>query len=159
MRNRSILTSALLAIGLLVAPATSESSNALEIKVAPANWGHIYASNGSVSIESKPRVPIANLEPKSSFVINFNTVPSFAKPAVQTAVDIWSENFTSTVPVNVNVKWGSAASFGILASASSKSNYANFNGAPDKTLYYASALANALAGKDLDPASPEIEID
>ena len=35
MRNRSILTSALLAIGLLVAPATSESSNALEIKVAP----------------------------------------------------------------------------------------------------------------------------
>ena len=158
MRNRSILTSALLAIGLLVAPATSESSNALEIKVAPANWGHIYASNGSVSIESKPRVPIANLEPKSSFVINFNTVPSFAKPAVQTAVDIWSENFTSTVPVNVNVKWGSAASFGILASASSKSNYANFNGAPDKTLYYASALANALAGKDLDPVNPEIEI-
>jgi hypothetical protein len=45
-----------------------------------------------------------------------------------------------------------------LASASAKSNFANFPNAPDKTLYYASALANALAGKDLDPNNPELEI-
>jgi hypothetical protein len=98
------------------------------------------------------------LEKKSNFLINFNTVPSLARPAVQAAVDIWSENFASTVPVNVNVKWGSSSSYGVLASASAKNNFSNFNGAPDKTLYYASALANALAGRDLDPTSPEIEI-
>ena len=85
-------------------------------------------------------------------------MPSLARPAVQAAVDIWSENFASTVPVNVNVKWGSSSSYGVLASASAKNNFSNFNGAPDKTLYYASALANALAGRDLDPTSPEIEI-
>ncbi len=62
------------------------------------------------------------------------------------------------MPVNVNVKWGSSASYGVLASASAKNNFSNFIGAPDKTLYYASALANALAGKDLDPTNPEIEI-
>ena len=151
-----MITSLLVVTSFLVAPISN--SSALEIKVAPANWGYIYASGNSVSVQATPRLPSAKLEKKSNFLINFNTVPSLARPAVQAAVDIWSENFASTVPVNVNVKWGSSSSYGVLASASAKNNFSNFNGAPDKTLYYASALANALAGRDLDPTSPEIEI-
>ncbi|MTA34333.1 MAG: fibronectin, partial [Actinobacteria bacterium] len=151
-----MITSLLVVTSFLVAPISN--SSALEIKVAPANWGYIYASGNSVSVQATPRLPSANLEKKSNFLINFNTVPSVARPAVQAAVDIWSENFASTVPINVNVKWGSSSSYGVLASASAKNNFSNFNGAPDKTLYYASALANALAGRDLDPTSPEIEI-
>ena len=156
MRLKSMITSLLVVTSFLVAPISN--SSALEIKVAPANWGYIYASGNSVSVQATPRLPSANLEKKSNFLINFNTVPSLARPAVQAAVDIWSENFASTVPINVNVKWGSSSSYGVLASASAKNNFSNFNGAPDKTLYYASALANALAGRDLDPTSPEIEI-
>ena len=156
MRLKSMITSLLVVAYFLVAPISN--SSALEIKVAPANWGYIYASGNSVSVQAAPRLPSANLEKKSNFLINFNTVPSLARPAVQAAVDIWSENFASTVPINVNVKWGSSSSYGVLASASAKNNFSNFNGAPDKTLYYASALANALAGRDLDPTSPEIEI-
>ena len=156
MRLKSMITSLLVVTSFLVAPISN--SSALEIKVAPANWGYIYASGNSVSVQATARLPSAKLEKKSNFLINFNTVPSIARPAVQAAVDIWSENFASTVPVNVNVKWGSSSSYGVLASASAKNNFSNFNGAPDKTLYYASALANALAGRDLDPTSPEIEI-
>jgi hypothetical protein len=156
MRLKSMITSVLVFASFLVAPISN--SSALEIKVAPANWGYIYASGNSVSVQANPRLPSANLEKKSSFLVNFNTVPSIARSAVQAAVDIWSENFASTVPINVNVKWGSSSSYGVLASASAKSNFANFNGAPDSTLYYPSALANALAGKDLDPTSPEMEI-
>ena len=156
MRLKSMITSLLVVTSFLVAPISN--SSALEIKIAPANWGYIYASGNSVSVQATPRLPSANLEKKSNFLINFNTVPSLARPAVQAAVDIWSENFASTVPINVNVKWGSSSSYGVLASASAKNNFSNFNGAPDKTLYYASALANALAGRDLDPTSPEIEI-
>ena len=156
MRLKSMITSLLVVTSFLVAPISN--SSALEIKVAPANWGYIYASGNSVSVQATPRLPSANVEKKSNFLINFNTVPSLARPAVQAAVDIWSENFASTVPINVNVKWGSSSSYGVLASASAKNNFSNFNGAPDKTLYYASALANALAGRDLDPTSPEIEI-
>ena len=156
MRLKSMITSLLVVTSFLVAPISN--SSALEIKVAPANWGYIYASGNSVSVQATPRLPSANLEKKSNFLINFNTVPSLARPAVQAAVDIWSENFASTVPVNVNVKWGSSSGYGVLASASAKNNFSNFNGAPDKTLYYASALANALAGRDLDPNSPEVEI-
>lgn len=156
MRLKSIITSVLVVASFLIAPISNAS--ALGIKVAPANWVNIYASGNSVSVQATPRLPSANLEKKSSFLINFNTVPSIARPAIQAAVDIWSENFASTVPINVNVKWGSSSSYGVLASASAKNNFSNFNGAPDKTLYYASALANALAGRDLDPTSPEIEI-
>ena len=156
MRLKSNITSVLVVASFLIAPISNAS--ALGIKVAPANWVNIYASGNSVSVQATPRLPSANLEKKSNFLINFNTVPSIARPAIQAAVDIWSENFASTVPINVNVKWGSSSSYGVLASASAKNNFSNFNGAPDKTLYYASALANALAGRDLDPTSPEIEI-
>ena len=147
VRLKSIFTSTLVFISLLIAPISIPNSSALGIKIAPANTGFIYASGKSTSIQSTPRLPSTNLEKKSNFIINFNTVPTFARASIQTAVDVWAENFSSAVPVNVNVKWGSSSSYGVLASASSKNNFSNFTGAPDKTLYYASALANALAEK------------
>ena len=158
MRLKSILTSIGLVAAILVAPISLPAANALEIKVAPAGWGYIYASGKTVSVQSTPRSPSANIEKKSNFIVNFNTVPTVARGAVQAAIDVWSENFSSTVPVNVNVSWGRASSYGILAAASAKNNFANFPNAPDKTLYYAAALANALAGKDIDPTAPELEI-
>ena len=158
MRLKSILTSIGLVAAILVAPISLPAANALEIKVAPAGWGYIYASGKTASVQSTPRSPSANIEKKSNFIVNFNTVPTVARGAVQAAIDVWSENFSSTVPVNVNVSWGRASSYGILAAASAKNNFANFPNAPDKTLYYAAALANALAGKDIDPTAPELEI-
>ena len=158
MRLKSILTSIGLVAAILVAPISLPAANALEIRVAPAGWGYIYASGKTVSVQSTPRSPSANIEKKSNFIVNFNTVPTVARGAVQAAIDVWSENFSSTVPVNVNISWGRASSYGILAAASAKNNFANFPNAPDKTLYYAAALANALAGKDIDPTAPELEI-
>ena len=158
MRFKSILISIGLVIGVLTTPFSITTAAALEIKIAPANWGYIYASGKTASVQTIERNFSAYIEKKSNFIVNFNTVPAIARVAVQAAVDTWAANFASSVPVNVNVNWSKASSEGILAAASSKNNYANFTGAPDKTLYYASALANALAGKDLDPANPEIEI-
>ena len=158
MRLKSILTSIGLVAAILVAPISSPTANALGIKVAPAGWGYIYASGKTASVQSTPRAPSANIEKKSNFIVNYNTVPTVARAAVQAAIDVWSENFSSTVPVTVNVSWGRASSYGILAAASAKSNFANFPNAPDKTLYYAAALANALAGNDLDLNNPELEI-
>ena len=158
MRLKSILASIGLVAAILVAPISSPTANALGIKVAPAGWGYIYASGKTASVQSTPRAPSANIEKKSNFIVNYNTVPTVARAAVQAAIDVWSENFSSTVPVTVNVSWGRASSYGILAAASAKSNFANFPNAPDKTLYYAAALANALAGNDLDLNNPELEI-
>jgi hypothetical protein len=158
VRLKSILTSIGLIVAILVAPISLPAANALGVKVAPAGWGYIYASGKTASVQSTPRAPSVNIEKKSNFIVNFNTVPTVARAAVQAAIDVWSENFSSTVPINVNVSWGRASSYGILAAASAKNNFANFINAPDKTLYYAAALANALAGKDIDPNNPELEI-
>ncbi|MSV38798.1 MAG: fibronectin, partial [Actinobacteria bacterium] len=108
-------------------------------------------------MQKQPTAPVANLEKKSNFVVDFNTVPVMAKPAIQAAIDTWSENFASKVDVKVSISWARASNYGVLAAASSVSNFV-FPEAPDKTLYYASALANSIAGRDLDKNKPEMEI-
>jgi hypothetical protein len=59
MRLKSMITSLLVVTSFLVAPISN--SSALEIKVAPANWGYIYASGNSVSVQATPRLPSANV--------------------------------------------------------------------------------------------------
>ena len=150
----------LLSIGLLISVITIPipSTNALAVKVAPAGWTYLFASDTPAKKSTAPRVFSANLEKKSTFVPIYNNVPDIAKASIQRAIDTWSENFVSKVPINVNVTWTKASNSSILASASAKNIFANFNGAPDKTLYYPSALANALAGVDLAIAEPELEV-
>ena len=150
----------LLSIGLLISVITIPipSTNALAVKVAPAGWTYLFASDTPAKKSTAPRVFSANLEKKSTFVPIYNNVPDIAKASIQRAIDTWSEDFVSKVPINVNVTWTKASNSSILASASAKNIFANFNGAPDKTLYYPSALANALAGVDLAIAEPELEV-
>lgn len=156
MRLKRFLLSIGLLISVIVTPIPN--ANALTVKVAPAGWTYLFTGDTSASKTSTPRVLSVNLEKKSNFVPIYNNVPDVAKASIQRAIDIWSENFSSKVPVNVNVAWTKAPNSTILASASAKNIFSNFNGAPDKTLYYPSALANALAGVDLDIGEPELEI-
>lgn len=156
MRLKRFLLSIGLLVSVIVAPIST--ANALAVKVAPAGWTYLFTSDTPAKKTSTPRVLSVNLERKSNFVPIYNNVPDVAKASIQRAIDIWSENFSSKVPVNVNVSWTKAPNSTILASASAKNIFSNFNGAPDKTLYYPSALANALAGVDLDISEPELEI-
>jgi hypothetical protein len=156
MRLKRFLLSIGLLISVIVTPIPN--ANALTVKVAPAGWTYLFTGDTPASKASTPRVLSVNLEKKSNFVPIYNNVPDVAKASIQRAIDIWSENFSSKVPVNVNVAWTKAPNSTILASASAKNIFSNFNGAPDKTLYYPSALANALAGVDLDVGEPELEI-
>ena len=149
----------------LVAPI---SVNALspELRVSPASWGYTIGtgkpgSNSSASytnLQSAPYSNSFNIQQKSTFVVTYDQVPNDAKIAIQAAIDVWAANFASSVPINVSVAWGKASGVGVLAAATPKNNYANFPGAPDRNLFYPSALANALAGKDLDPKNNEMDI-
>jgi hypothetical protein len=126
--------------------------------VAPSNvWGHTYAAEAS-DVLSVPATQSANLEKRSKFVVNYKNFPDWAKNQVQAAIDLWAANFDSKVPINVDATWGRSSAADILGSARPDRYYAKFAGAPDSSLWYASALANALAGKDLDLDNPEIII-
>ena len=143
-----------LVASILVAPAAP----ALSFKQIPAtNWGYIYAGTDPVTTSSAQPTQ-KNLEAKSKFVVKYNNFPDWAKKEVQAAVNVWSANFSSSVPITVDASWGRSSSWGVLGSARPGSFFSAFSGAPDPSLWYSSATANALAGRDLDKANPEIII-
>ncbi len=143
-----------LILGLLTAP----SAPALSFKQIPAtNWGHIYAGTEPSTTQTAPSRS-KNLEIKSKFSVKYNNFPEWAKKEVQASIDIWAANFKSSVVISVDASWGRSSSWGVLGSARPGSFFSAFSGAPDSSLWYPSALANALAGKDLDRANPEIII-
>jgi len=143
-----------LVASILIAPAAP----AIAFKQIPAtNWAYIYAGFDPVTT-SNPEPRQKNLEAKSKFIVKYNNFPDWAKKEVQSAVNVWSANFSSSVPITVDASWGRSSSWGVLGSARPGSFFSAFSGAPDPSLWYSSATANALAGRDLDKANPEIFI-
>lgn len=152
--SRGALPFALLA-GLL-APIHAQAVSPFLQREA-TQWGSVYA--GAVTTQKQsPREKVAYLEAKSKFIVNYKNFPEWAKADFQAAVDIWSANFSSAVPVTVDATWTRINTNGVLGSARPGSYFASFTGAPDASLWYPSALANALAGKDLDNKQSEIVI-
>ena len=144
-------------IALVASIISAPTAQAL-YKVIPATqWGNIYAGT---TTDAKPeaRGKTTNAVAKSKFDVKYNNFPDWAKKEVQAAVDVWAANFSSPVTITVDASWGRSSSWGILGSARPTNFYSGFAGAPDPTLWYTSALANSLAGKDLDKANPEIII-
>ena len=143
---------------LVVALLTTPSAQALSFKQIPATtWAHIYAGTEPATPQSSP-TKSKNLEINSKFDVKYNNFPEWAKKEVQASIDVWSANFKSSVVISVDASWGRSSSWGVLGSARPGSFFSAFAGAPDPSLWYPSALANALAGKDLDKANPEIVI-
>ena len=160
MRGKIFLITSALALSIHSAP----QAEALGFTRTPSTvWFHTYATG--VQSKSYPAVTAnvkaneagksANLETKSKFIVTYTGFPDDAKAAFQAAVDIWSDLFQSSVPIRINATWGRQATT-VLGSTRPDFFYKNFVGAPARDLNYATALANALAGKDLDPARPDI---
>lgn len=97
-----------------------------------------------------PRSAIINLEFGPLF-------PDEAKPAVERAVDIWSQSIETVIPVNIQAIWDSLPP-NILAQAAPYEVLHDFEGAPEANRQYAIALANQLAGQDLNPAAPDMVV-
>lgn len=79
--------------------------------------------------------------------------------AFQFAADIWGQRVMSAVPIRVGAQFSSLscnASSAVLGSAGPTTGYRDFAGAPVAGTYYATALANALAGSDLDNTIDDI---
>ena len=132
-----------------------------QVRVRPSSvWGHTYAGNSApaANATTSKSSPSANLEKVSKFAVTYNSFPIWARTEVQAALDTWATNFKSSVDITVTATWGRSANSDVLGSARPGSYFAGFIGAPDSTLWYPSALANALAGKDLDRDNAEIII-
>ncbi len=147
---------------LIISTLTSIApAQALSFDSIPAGWAYTYASPSQSHTTSITKSPILNEKrstAKSTFIVNYTGVPEVEMPAIQAALDAWSYEYTSAVPIHVEASFTRQGFGGILASATPAKFFHAFKGAPDSDLWYPSAMANALAGKDLDPANPEIII-
>jgi hypothetical protein len=75
------------------------------------------------------------------------------------AAAYWSDRLSSPVPITVAAQMDPltcSPTFGTLGAAGAQDFFADFPNAPRANTWYPSALANALAGSDLDTSSPEI---
>jgi len=162
-RNQSLLSIKLLIlVSLLLSGLGVPTTGAISFRQLPGtNWVHVLTgeTGSAASIQSNvPQLPVKNLETVSKFDVTYNNFPDWAKKEVQASLDIWAANFRSPVAITVDATWERSKSENILGSARGGSYFSSFPGAPDPALWYVSALANALAGKDLDKNNPEIVI-
>jgi len=153
-RSVAILTAISALLLGFIAPTSAQAL----VHVRPAtHWGNVYAGPAT-NLRQAAQPKVGKLEKKSKFIVKYNNFPEWTKAQVQASIDVWAENFESKVPIYIEATWGRSASYSILGSARPGSYFSNFSGAPDPSLWYPSALANALAGKDLDGDNPEMII-
>lgn len=143
---------------ILLAPLFAPPATALVNERESTVWGHIFAGQTSVKTYNATTNSGSHLQEKSKIEVTYNNFPAWAQTDIQAAVDVWAANFESSVPIKVDATWGRSQVYGLLGSARPGNYFNNFVNAPDPTLWYPSALANALAGRDLDKNNPEIVI-
>ncbi len=96
------------------------------------------------------RVQTANI------VVTYIGFTQPAHDAFQAAVDIWKTLIATPVTIHITAEWR-ALGPGVLGSASPATFYANFNNAKRRGVWYPVALAEKIAGKDLN-GSTEADI-
>jgi hypothetical protein len=119
------------------------------------------------------RVPWADIavgDPTASFLIDYVAAggtdafgePCFAFPAqaqvvVNAAVAIWAEEIVSTVPIRIRACWASLGG-STLGYSGGGTLHRDFAGAPVAGTWYGAALANSLAGVDLNASAVDMHI-
>ena len=144
MRGGTAFLGAMLAAVSLVAPALSGAATFTNINLD---------GSGEGLNDTSPRLPVGGN--------SGTTLGQQRLIAVQHAEATWGALLGSAVDIRVQVAFnpltcggGSAA----LGSAGPINTAANFTGAPQPDTWYASALANALAGIDIDPGGNDINM-
>ncbi len=94
----------------------------------------------------------------SNFVVTYHGFEGFteAKDAFQFAVDIWATLIKSDVTIYIDATY-KVLGTGVLGSAGTTRLYKGFDGAPNDSTFYNVALAEKIAGKDLnEPGEADI---
>lgn len=93
----------------------------------------------------------------ANIIVNYVGFSDEAKQAFQYAVDIWKELVYSPMPIHVQANWTSLSS-STLGSCSPSEMLRNFGGTETRNVYYPIAIAEKMAGRELNTES-NYEID
>lgn len=136
----------LILMATLFAPATARASAYLVLRV-----------------DDPPGVGFADPSPIAPAAGNPATTLGEARlEALEFAAGLWAERLESPVPIEIAVRFeplGGSASFATLGLGGTIDVYRDFTGAPQPATWYPSALANRLAGVDLDGGTtPDVDL-
>lgn len=157
---------ALLALVCVSADADAQQSarSTLGIAFENSNQAELIA-DPVINLHTVPAAATFRTRAQSArFAVNFNPStcqgdtepwPADAQSAFTRAANLWGNLLASTQPIEIEACW-TALEDGVLGSASTFDFFRNFAGAPLTDTWYSVALANALSGTDLAPASPDI---
>ena len=87
--------------------------------------------------------------------VTYIDFPDDARSAVEYAASIWEALIVSPVTITVEIRWEELEA-GLWGVAGFERTFRNFSGAPLRDVWYPVPLANAIAGRDLQPGSPDI---
>ncbi|NEN23586.1 hypothetical protein G3O08_08740 [Cryomorpha ignava] len=119
----------------------------------PGEFAGLHRTHAPQAILDKMNSRDAD-DPCATFVVTYVDFPPAAEAAFQEAVDIWSYSISSPVTIKIYAEWSNLGP-GILGSAGPALIFKDFANAPDGS-YYASALADQIAGTDISPLTPDI---
>jgi len=92
---------------------------------------------------------------------SFSVTATGTNPTIDSAIsyttDIWSQYLTSSVPIKVNVVYTNMTGAGPLA-VTFPNGEKDFAGAPRTGVWYATCLANSIAGIELNPGEFDMDI-
>jgi hypothetical protein len=93
---------------------------------------------------------------EANIIVTYTGFSAEAQAAFQAAVDIWKTLIVSPVPIRISAVWKQLGT-GVLGSASPYTYYINFDGAQKYNVWHPVALAEKIAGHELnDPSEPDI---
>lgn len=116
----------------------------------------IYESGKAQQFYNKAKKRKKNGEtPTSNFEVTYNNFSDGAQKAFAKAVELWSYLIYSPVTIKINATYTELDN-GVLGSASPNSFRRDFKNAPFETTWYPIALANKLAGFDIEPDNYDI---
>ncbi|WP_167604920.1 T9SS type A sorting domain-containing protein [Maribellus sediminis] len=93
-------------------------------------------------------------EPTAEIIVEFGSgFPEDARNALNYAVGIWASIIESDVPIHINARWSSTLGTNTLASCGPETYYTNFKNIPFENRYYAVAIAEKIAGEELNGVS------
>lgn len=126
---------------------------------APGPMIVVRASNTDAAPNRVPPRSGYSTQEVTSATITVHYIGSWdatAQNAFQYAVDIWESQINSPVEIVIEANW-SALGTDVLGAAGATTVHRDFGNAPSAFTWYPAALANSLAGTDLNGSVPEIE--
>ena len=103
---------------------------------------------GTAERAGKARALVPCAAPSAQFEVDYDGFSPQAERAFAAAVETWSCRIASDVPIRIDARWTELA--GSVLGSAGPFLTRNFPGAPVRNTWYASALADAVTGQDLE---------